>query len=96
MTNTFTNPVRMVAGSLGAMLLLALAVACSKPTTSATPGTKGGSQLWAENCASCHNAHPSTYYSSAQWPVVSQHMRLIANLTGEDSRKIELFLKGGK
>ena len=87
---------RMVIPLAAAIFVMALAVACSKPASTPGPSQKGGSQLWAENCANCHNAHPSTYYSSSQWQAVSQHMRLIANLTGEDTRKIELFLKGGK
>ncbi len=59
----------------------------------APPPPKGGAQLWAENCTRCHNAPPPDRYSDAQWDVAVQHMRLCANLTGEESRKIVEFLK---
>jgi mono/diheme cytochrome c family protein len=91
-----------VLGLLAACTLIAVALACTSPK--AAPGDsvpvgspkKTGSQLWSENCASCHNAHSPGQYSSAQWDVAGRHMRFVANLTGEDSRKIESFLRGGK
>ena len=54
---------------------------------------KAGSQLWAENCTRCHNVRPPEYYSDAQWSTVVHHMRLRANLTGEEARQITEFLK---
>jgi len=52
-----------------------------------------GSELWAQNCTRCHYARPPEYYSDAQWDVIVHHMRLRANLTGEEARKIAEFLK---
>jgi hypothetical protein len=54
---------------------------------------KGGSELWGENCTRCHNARPPQYYSDAQWDTIVHHMRLRANLTGEEARKIAEFLR---
>ena len=54
---------------------------------------KGGSQLWAENCARCHNIRPTTSYSDVQWDVTMLHMRVRANLTAEEHKKILEFLK---
>jgi hypothetical protein len=54
---------------------------------------KGGAQLWAENCTRCHNAPSPDRYSDAQWDVILQHMRMRANLTGEEARQIAEFLK---
>lgn len=54
---------------------------------------KSGNQLWSENCSRCHNIRPPEYYSDAQWDIVVHHMRLRANLTGEEQRKIAEFLK---
>jgi cytochrome c5 len=53
---------------------------------------KSGSQLWSENCTRCHNIRPPQYYSDAQWDMIAHHMRLRANLTGEEQRKITEFL----
>ena len=54
---------------------------------------KTGSELWSENCTRCHNARPPDQYSNAQWDVIVHHMRLRANLTGGEARKIAEFLK---
>ena len=54
---------------------------------------KGGAQLWAENCVRCHNNRSPSTYSDAEWDVAMQHMRIRANLTAEESRRILEYLK---
>src|SRR5689334_14995732 len=54
---------------------------------------KSGNQLWSENCSRCHNIRPPEYFSDAQWDIIAHHMRLRANLTGEEQRKIVEFLQ---
>lgn len=54
---------------------------------------KGGAQIWAENCSRCHNMQAPDRYSSAQWATLVHHMRLRADLTGEETRKITEFLQ---
>jgi len=56
---------------------------------------KGGAELWAENCIRCHNIRSPSSYSPAQWEVVMMHMRVRANLTPEEHKKILEFLKSG-
>lgn len=56
---------------------------------------KGGAQLWSENCARCHNYRSPSSYSDAQWEVAMFHMRVRANLTAEEHKKILAFLKSG-
>jgi hypothetical protein len=56
---------------------------------------KSGAQLWAENCVRCHNIRSPSNYSPAQWEVVMMHMRVRANLTPEEHKKILEFLKAG-
>ncbi len=55
--------------------------------------SKGGAELWAENCTRCHTNRPATVYSDAQWDVAMHHMRVRANLTPVEHRKIAEFLK---
>jgi len=62
-------------------------------TSPAKKEKKAGSELWAENCMRCHNARPPQYYSDATWDIIVHHMRLRANLTGEEARAIAEFLK---
>jgi hypothetical protein len=55
--------------------------------------SQSGAQLWADNCSRCHNARPPQSYSDAQWEAVVMHMRLRADLTGPEQRKITEFLQ---
>jgi len=57
------------------------------------PPKKSGVELWAENCGRCHNIRPPEEFSAAQWDVIVHHMRLRANLTGEESREIVKFIQ---
>jgi hypothetical protein len=56
---------------------------------------KSGAQLWAENCVRCHNIRSPSSLSPAQWEVAAMHMRIRANLTPEEHKKILEFLKSG-
>ena len=57
------------------------------------PPKKSGVELWSENCMRCHNGRPPEEFSAAQWDVIVHHMRLRANLTGEEAREIVKFLQ---
>jgi cytochrome c5 len=75
--------------------------AVEKTTTTATSATtepaqkqiKGGSQLWSENCARCHNMRSPSSYSDAEWEAVMFHMRVRARLTPAEDKAITEFLK---
>lgn len=53
----------------------------------------GGAQLWADNCMRCHNLRPPTQFSNNEWQIIVHHMRVRANLTGEEERDILTFIK---
>ena len=75
-----------------------LLISCSttsKTESVAASSGKGGAELWAENCVRCHNIRSPSSYSPAQWEVVMMHMRVRANLTPEEHKKILGFLKSG-
>jgi len=55
--------------------------------------SKGGAQLWAENCMLCHNVRSPSAYSDAEWDVVMQHMRVRGYLSAADTEAITKFLK---
>ena len=61
--------------------------------TSEVGAGKGGAQLWAESCGQCHNLRDPGSFSEAQWEVIMLHMRVRANLTGQEHRAIAEFLK---
>ncbi len=54
---------------------------------------KGAAELWAENCGRCHNVRSPKERSDRQWELITRHMRLRANLPGQDVRRILEFLK---
>lgn len=54
---------------------------------------KGGAELWSENCMMCHNLRTPSTFSHKQWEIAVQHMRVQANLTAEETRKILKFLQ---
>ena len=53
-------------------------------------------ELWSNNCMRCHNIRPPTMYNDVQWDVIVHHMRLRANITGQEQRAIVAFLKSAK
>ena len=55
-----------------------------------------GEELWSNNCSRCHNIQPPTRYNDAQWDVIVHHMRLRANITGQEQRAIVEFLKSAR
>ena len=57
---------------------------------------QSGEELWSNNCMRCHNIRSPTMYSDAQWDVIVHHMRLRANITGQEQRAIVEFLKSAK
>src|SRR5216683_485389 len=79
------------------------ALAGSKKTDNAQNQSAGtaetelsGEELWTMNCQRCHNIRPPTMYSNAQWDVIVHHMRIRANITGQEQRAIVEFLKSSK
>jgi hypothetical protein len=80
-------------------LVWLIGCATNKSSTEVSAGAarpeKSGAQLWAENCVRCHNIRSPGSLSPAQWEVAMMHMRVRANLTPEEHKKILEFLKSG-
>ncbi len=54
---------------------------------------KSGAQYWGETCNRCHLAPSPADYNDTDWETISLHMRVRANLTEKEIKKIETFLK---
>ncbi|MDO3625678.1 cytochrome c [Mucilaginibacter sp. BT774] len=54
--------------------------------------SKGGAQLWAENCQRCHNTPSPASFSHEQWVTIGLHMQTRAQLTAKERDKIIAFL----
>jgi hypothetical protein len=52
-----------------------------------------GHRLFAVYCAACHNARPLAERPFANYQNVMQHMRVRANLTGQESAKLMAWLR---
>jgi len=97
----------IVLGAFAATCSLAAIVGCQATATTATAGAttipagtapavvsgKSGAQIWSENCGRCHNIRSPSSYNAVQWEVAVHDMRVRANLTGEEQRKVTEFLK---
>ncbi|WP_157273741.1 cytochrome c [Thiobacillus denitrificans] len=87
------------AASLVSAVLLSMAMAGvshAEPSASVQddPGHFArGAQAWANNCASCHNLRPAKDLRDDQWRVVVAHMRVRADLTGQEARDVLKFLQ---
>lgn len=102
-----TKSLKLFAGLLSVLLaatVSALIAGCDTTSAkssaaAATPPNnqdivaKSGAQLWSENCARCHNLRSPSTFSDSEWDVAVHHMRIRANLTAEESKKILEFLK---
>lgn len=52
-----------------------------------------GAKAWANNCGNCHNLRPAKDLRDDQWRAVISHMRVRADLTGQEARDILAFLQ---
>jgi hypothetical protein len=75
--------------------LIGCAISKQSGETATGATGKSGAQLWAENCVRCHNIRSPGSFSPVQWEVATMHMRVRANLTPEEQKKILEFLKAG-
>ncbi len=81
---------------VSSVLLLAFStsmVVISSCAVSQKVQNKTGTQLWGENCGHCHNAPGPGEFSAANWDIIGRHMRVRANITETEEKKIIEYLK---
>jgi cytochrome c5 len=66
--------------------------ASAKQPAADTIASKGGAQLWGENCSRCHNTRDPSSHNATEWQTIMMHMRVRASLTAEEHKKILDFL----
>ena len=76
----------------GVLLVQRPAAAQGAPATDPAQFARGA-QTWADNCARCHNMRDPRELRDDQWRVAIAHMRVRANLTGEEARDVLTFLQ---
>ncbi len=83
----------IIAGCAGTPKTATSPPARTATETDAADSGKTGNQLWSQNCSACHNMRNPAEFSDVQWKVIVNHMRLQANLAGQEQRKIIDFLQ---
>lgn len=81
---------------ISSVLLLAFSTimtVISSCTVSQKVENKTGTQLWGENCGRCHNAPGPGEFSNSNWDIIGKHMRVRANITESEEKKIVEYLK---
>jgi mono/diheme cytochrome c family protein len=79
-------------------LLAALAISATVAVANDTPSDekalfREGAELWPNYCGNCHKARPSGERSPAEWDTIMLHMRVVANIPGENARAIQTYLR---
>lgn len=52
-----------------------------------------GAQSWQENCSRCHNLRDPQELEDYEWDISVNHMRIRANIPGQNAEEIKAFLK---
>jgi len=67
----------------------------SSPTPKAKPVTRNlsGAELYSMHCNRCHPERYPTERTAAQWKTIMLHMRVRANLPGQQARTILKYLQ---
>lgn len=81
--------------TLALAVLLSLA-GCRGGSARGPEAEPSAAELWAQNCKRCHAMRAIDEYDRDGWKVVMMHMRVRANLTGDEYRKILAFLQSGQ
>ena len=76
----------LLIGSLNSIVM-------SSCTVSKKVQDKTGTQLWGENCGRCHNAPGPGEFSGVNWDMIGRHMRVRAQITATEEKKIIEYLK---
>ena len=63
------------------------------PEAEAAEIEPGGALLWEQNCNRCHYYRSPRERNDGEWRVIVHHMRVRANLTATEHRKILRFLQ---
>lgn len=88
---------------LAAMMAIASACSVMAPSVARAEQTaaqakqrqllREGAKLWPVTCAGCHNARGPSERSPAEWDTIVLHMRVRANIPGEEAHAILEYLK---
>ena len=52
-----------------------------------------GEELWTANCNRCHNARPAKEFTDKNWEIIMDHMRGVAGLTGDETKRLLEYLQ---
>lgn len=80
--------------SLGALLIVAGVLGIPSVSNAQTGSLAEGARTYGRLCGSCHNARSPLERSDRDWVTVINHMRVRANMTGQQVRDVLAFVQG--
>lgn len=75
------------------LMAISFSIMIASCAVSKTVQDKSGTQLWGENCSRCHNAPAPGEFNNTNWDIIGTHMRIRANITADEEKKIIDYLK---
>lgn len=78
------------------LILLALGLSSTLNAASTDGDAIKGASVLANNCARCHNLRAIDELSLSSWKFSIQHMKVRANLTGQEARDVLAFIADAK
>jgi len=74
-------------------IIVAITVESCSAEQVAAYKNRSGAQLWGENCVRCHNTPSPASYNDTDWRTIGLHMKIRANLTDDQAKKIFDFIR---
>ena len=78
------------------ILFLGLALSSTLNASETKGDALKGADVLANNCTRCHNLREPAELSNNAWKLSIQHMRVKANLTGQETRDVLAFIQESK
>ena len=82
-----------IAASVGIMAVAWLAATTTAYAQDAATDVARGAEVYGAMCGRCHTARSPLEHTDRQWVTIANHMRVRANLTGQQMRAVLAFLQ---
>lgn len=82
-----------IAAAVGIMAIAWLSATTTAYAQDAATDVARGAEVYGAMCGRCHTARSPLEYTDRQWVTITNHMRVRANLTGQQMRAVLAFLQ---
>ncbi len=81
-----------IKGKLSLVVTLFFLIVAGAPKFLTAQELKGG-EVWDNNCNRCHNYRVISERTDRQWKIIVNHMRVRANLSGQEAKAVLKYLQ---